>query len=610
MSLSKAQMLYEIGKCMNDPVYGIESYLETEDRTQGGYVPFKLFPRQIELIESYKDHHHNIVMKPRQAGISTTTAAYLAVLTAMASNKSTQKILIAANKQETAKEFLKKIKDFTMQLPGWMDVYRPANSDSWFDPSKNASSHYKLWNGSEVKAVASSKDALRGYTPSVIVVDEAAFIEGNRGEEFYTAAQPSLSTGGRSILISTPNGMDPLYHKAYINAEKGNNNFHIVSMRWYEDPRYNGRNDGSGMSWILRDEKTNDIVEELVDPKSGLGKDAVVPEETWPDMVEKGYEPRSKWFDDMCAQLNHNPRSISQELLCSFVGSGDNVVNDKYTKRQEKENVKDPIRKEWIDGNMWIWEDPIKDHQYILAADPSSGSSDDFAGLCIWDFTTGNQVAEYHGKVAPDVLGEICNYYGESYDAFVVVDITGGWGASVVLKMIELGYPKNRLYYDVAVGIDSVENNKALQKFMDKGKLPGLNFQKNRNTIVSKLEEAIRMDAFKVRSKRALSEFETFVFINGRADHMKGYHDDLLMSIAMCCFVGSTSFKDLEKSKGQAKAMVNSWAVETNDVKDNNVLNEVVGSGFYTDKKSDNNVTAQQFKENMWLFGGMKGFKK
>ena len=316
MSLSKAQMLYEIGKCMNDPVYAIESYLETEDRTQGGFVAFKLFPRQVELIESYKSHHHNIVMKPRQAGISTTTAAYLAVLTAMASNKSTQKILIAANKQETAKEFLKKIKDFTMQLPGWMDVYRPANSDSWFDPSKNASSHYKLWNGSEVKAVASSKDALRGYTPSVIVVDEAAFIEGNRGEEFYTAAQPSLSTGGRSILISTPNGMDPLYHKAYINAEKGNNNFHIISMRWYEDPRYNGRNDGSGMSWILRDEKTNDVVEELVDPKSGLGKDAVVPEDTWPDMIEKGYEPRSKWFDDMCAQLNHNPRSIAQELLC------------------------------------------------------------------------------------------------------------------------------------------------------------------------------------------------------------------------------------------------------------------------------------------------------
>jgi hypothetical protein len=295
---------------------------------------------------------------------------------------------------------------------------------------------------------------------------------------------------------------------------------------------------------------------------------------------------------------------------CSFIGSGDSVIDDKHKARQEKYNVKDPIRKEWIDGNMWIWEDPIKDHQYILAADPSSGSSDDFAGLCIWDFTTGNQVAEYHGKVAPDVLGEIAKYYGESYNAFIVVDITGGWGASVVLKLIELGYNKKMLYYDVAVGIDSIENNKALQKFMDKGKLPGLNFQKNRNTIISKLEEGIRLDSFKIRSKRALAEIETFVFINGRADHMKGYHDDLLMSIAMCCFVGATSFKDLEKSKGQAKAMINSWSVETHSIEKDSVLGEVVNNNFYTDQRTDNNITQEQFKENLWLFSGMKGFKK
>jgi hypothetical protein len=609
MSLSKAQMLYEIGRCLSDPVYAIESYLETEDRTQKGFVPFRLFPRQKELVNAYKKHDHNIVMKPRQAGISTTTAAFLAILTALASNKSTQKILIAANKQETAKEFLKKIRDFTMQLPAWMDVYRPPNATTWFDDSKNSSSHYKLWNGSEVKAVASSKDALRGYTPSYIVVDEAAFIEGNRGEEFYTAAQPSLSTGGKSILISTPNGFDPLYHKAYINAEKGKNNFNIVSMRWYEDPRYNGRNDGSGMSWVLRDEKTDEVVEEIVDPKSGVGDDAIVPESKWVEMIEKGYQPRSKWFDDMCAQLNHNPRSIAQELLCSFLGSGDNVIDDKHKNRQEKEHVTDPIRKEWVDGNMWIWEDPIEGHEYILSADPSSGSSDDSAGICIWDFTTGYQVAEYHGKVAPDVLGEICNYYGQSYNAFIVVDITGGWGASVVLKLIELGYPKKNMYYDIAVGIDALESNKALQKHMDKGKLPGLNFQKNRNTIVSKLEESIRLDSFKIRSKRALNEIGTFVYINGRPDHMKGYHDDLLMSIAMCCFVGMTSFKDLEKSKGQAKAMINSWAVETTQISDHGELNEVIGTGFYTDNNRKTNATPQQTKEYAWLFSGMKGFK-
>lgn len=590
-------MLYEIGKCLNDPVYAIESYLTTEDRTQGGFVQFKLFPRQKELIGGYKKHQHNIVMKPRQAGISTTTAAFLAVLTALASNKSTQKILIAANKQETAKEFLKKIKDFTMQLPGWMDAYRPANSDSWFNPEKNSSSHYKLWNGSEVKAVASSKDALRGYTPSVIVVDEAAFIEGNRGEEFYTAAQPSLSTGGKSILISTPNGHDPLYYVAYKNAKTGRNNFNIVEMRWFEDPRYN-----KGMKWLLKDQMT----EELIEEKEEWDFD------TWQKMIKEGWEPTSPWFEDMCAQLNHNKRSISQELLCDFQGSGDQVIDDKYIKFHEDNNVMEPLRKEWIDGNMWIWEDPIQGHKYIMAIDAASGSADDFGSIWILDFDTGNQVAEYHGKVSPDILGEIGHYYGESYNAYVVVDVTGGYGISTVLKMLELGYPVKRMYYDTPIGIDMLENNKQLQKYMSNGRMPGLNFQKNRNTIVMEGEKAIRMNSIKIRSIRTLTELPTFVYINNRPDHTKGSHDDLLMALFMCNFVGMTSFKDLEKSKGHAKAMVNSWAVATNDTSEISELNEVVNMGFYTDPRSTvkDKQSLQQTQEYLWMFSGLPGFKK
>lgn len=604
--LTKGQKLLEIARALKDPIYGIENYLSTEDRTQGGEVPFRLFPRQKVLVQGFIDHRHNIVMKPRQAGISTTTAAYCAILTALANPKKKHKILIAANKQETAKEFLKKIKDFTRQLPDWMDIFRPPNGKDWFSPEKNSDSHYRLNNGSEVKAVASSKDALRGYTPSIIIVDEAAFIEGSRGEEFYEAAQPSLSTGGRSILISTPNGYDPLYHKTYKMAELGKNNYNITDMKWYEDPRYNGQNDGSGMTWLMKNDN-GEVIEEVFDKYSGVGEKSTVPKSTWDEMVEKGYEPTSKWFEDMCADLNHNPRSIAQELLCSFLGSGDGVIDDKYKQRQEKQNIKDPIRREWVDGNMWIWEDPIKDHQYILAADASSGSADDSAGVCIYDYTTGNQVAEYQGKVAPDVLGEICNYYGQSYDAFIVVDITGGWGASTVLKLIELGYPKRKMYHDAVVGIDAVENNKALQKHMERGKLPGLNFQKNRNVIISELEKGVRMDTFKIRSKRTLAEIDTFVYINGRPDHMKGYHDDLLMSVGMCLYVAMTSFKDLEKSKGQAKAMVENWVVSTTESNTVDTLSRQ--TDFFMANNEVNKTQAADSPHN-WVFGGMFGFRK
>jgi hypothetical protein len=75
MSLTKGQKLLEIARCHKDTIYAIERYLHTEDRTQGGEVPFVLFPKQKELVHGYVDHRHNIVMKPRQAGISTTTAA-------------------------------------------------------------------------------------------------------------------------------------------------------------------------------------------------------------------------------------------------------------------------------------------------------------------------------------------------------------------------------------------------------------------------------------------------------------------------------------------------------------------------------------------------------
>lgn len=589
---SKAQKLMEIGKAMKDPVYAIENYLETFDQTQKGFVRFKLFPKQKELITSYKNERFNIVMKPRQAGVSTTTAAYIAVMTALADPKNPQRVLILANKQETAIEFLKKVKDFTSQLPTWMNVWATGNDDSWFDSEKNSAKHYRLKNGSEVKAVATSMDALRGYTPSLLVMDEAAYIEG--GEEVYSAAQPALSTGGRAILISTPNGMDPLYYKTYMAAktkEKSNNPFNIVEMRWFQDPRYNKE-----MRWQKKNE-ADEVIDELIDMDFSH----------FEQLENDGWQPTAPWFEMMCGQLNNNTRMIAQELLCAFNGSGDNVISSKYIEYHRKNNVKDPIRMEWLDGNMWIWEDPMLGHEYILSVDAASGSADDFGTICIMDFTTGIQVAEYHGKITPDTLGEIANEYGNKYEAFVVIDVTGGYGGTSVLKMIELGYSPKKMYYDVVLGIDSVTNNKNLERHMRDGKLPGLNFQKNRNMIVTKLEEGVRLDSFKVRSVRALAEMSTFVFKNGRPDHMKGYHDDLLMAIAMCCYVAQTSFKDFEKSKGQAIAMLDSWIVSTNSAE---TISELNTSEYTTNENRDISKHVQvATSEYNWLFAGMTGFK-
>src|SRR5690606_26039562 len=138
------------------------------------------FPKQKKIIKAYKNFRFNIITKPRQAGVSTTTAAYLAVQSAFADKDNPEAILILANKQDMAQEFLAKVKDFLNQIPRW--VWGP---DYYGTPEKEAKTIFlteskkelKLPNNSRVKAVATSKDALRGYTPTYLVMDEAAFID-------------------------------------------------------------------------------------------------------------------------------------------------------------------------------------------------------------------------------------------------------------------------------------------------------------------------------------------------------------------------------------------------------------------------------------------------
>lgn len=238
--LPQQDIYEEYAKCLMDPSYGIETFLKTFDRTQSGFVKFKLFEKQKEIVRSYRDHRFNLVAKPRQAGVSTTTAAYAAMMIALADIKNPEAILILANKQDMAQEFLGKIKDFLSQLPRWFwgdEYYGSEDNEAKDIFIINSKKEIKLPNNSRVKAVATSKDALRGYTPTWLIMDEAAFIDD--GAIVFSAALTSLGTGGKATLISTPNGMDALYYKTYEQSKMGKNDFNVIEMRWYEDPRYN-----------------------------------------------------------------------------------------------------------------------------------------------------------------------------------------------------------------------------------------------------------------------------------------------------------------------------------------------------------------------------------
>lgn len=591
--LDKRELLLEYTKCAQDPAYVIEKYFETFDKTQEGFVPFHLFDKQKTLIRNYQENRFNLVLKYRQAGISTVTAAYAAVLTAFALSENPQKVLILANKQETAIEFQKKIIDFIQQLPKWVGIT--------FD--KSAQKHVRLSNGSEIKSVATSPDALRGYTPTLMILDEAAFIEG--GQSLWSACLAAIGTGGKATLISTPNGLDEIYYEAYEGAVTNTNKFKITHLKWWQDPRFNKDfrliKTNNIVDWIQKpeSEKTEQVIESCID----LHVDVIL------KFIEDGFKPHSTWYENMCRDMNLNKRMINQELECAFIGSGDNVIEGAIIRKQEETNVKQPgfKDKEW-ESNLWVWEMPLKGHRYIAALDVSRGDSEDATGYCIIDYDTFEQVLEYHGKVPPDIAAIMVEHYSKLYNAITTVDITGGMGIAATNKLKELGFPKKLLHYD---------NLSEQDMFFtpDDSAIPGINFaSKNRRSqIVAALEEAVSRGDFKIRSERLITELKKFIYKNGKPDHMKGSHDDLIMALGMCLFVANTSFKRLAEADNMTKAMLDSWKVRENSgqSKSNYLLQDTINTRPEKDRiynpvnKLESNTNLQNTRDFSWLFGNI-----
>jgi len=539
--MTKEQLLLEYVKCMKDTPYALNTYLQTYDNTVSKYVPLELFPDQITLLQDYENYNENIALKYRQAGVSTVTSAWVSKKLAFAKKEKPEKILIIANKLDTSIEMANKIRAFVTQWPSWVNVQ--------IDPNKKSTKHWKLNNGCEVKAVATSKDALRGFTPTILIFDEAAFIEAD--SDFWSACMASLSTGGKVIVVSTPNGNDPIYYEIYDQALRGMNDFKITEMYWYRDPRYT-----KDLYFV----KTDDAIHFLLN-KEEYGPEKII---SWADkefkdrdfeeakeLINNGYKPCSDWFEKMVKKLKYDKRKVSQELECNFLGSGDNV-----------------------------------------------GDSEDFSSFQIVDFDTREQVAEFVGKLPPDTMAEICFKWANMYSAYIVVDITGGMGVSTSRKLQELGYK------DLYVDGEDVNNT---WKYNPKSaeKIPGINFNNKRVQIIASYEEAMRHD-FRIYSHRLYNEMDTFIYINGRPDHQKGRHDDLLMSIAMATYVGETSFSKLNKVTDQAKAMIESWSVNNNESVGKDIdFNPVIPN--YNDMMGRTNtnqsVPRDEYLKYGWLFG-------
>jgi len=481
-SLDKEQILKEIVKSGKDPVYFINNYAMISHPMRG-LIPFKTYDFQSDLINTYNDHRFTVILKARQLGISTITAAYVAWMMMFHRDKN---VLVIATKFGTAANLVKKVKAIHRQLPEWMKIS---------NISIDNRTSFELDNGSQIKASSTSADAGRSEALSLLVIDEAAHVDGL--DDLWTGLYPTLSTGGRCIALSTPNGCGNWFHQTCIDAEIENNDFKIVRLPWDVHPDRN-----------------------------------------------------QEWFDK--ETVNMSKRQIAQELQCNFNMSGETVFHP-----EDMEYISqflcDPKYKTGFDRNLWIWEEYDPASTYMLSADVARGDGKDYSTFHIFKLETNEVVAEYQGKPTPDVFADMLFQAGNEYGSCmtIVENNSVGWG--VLTKLEESGY--SNLYYSKKSTHEHVEVYQAESS----GVVPGFTTSsKTRPLIMSKMEELIRNKLINIKSKRLFNEMKTFVWDGGKPQAMKKHNDDLIMACAIGCWVKETAFATNQRAVEYQKAFLTS----------------------------------------------------
>ena len=491
LKLSKQEIVKEIVKSGKDPVYFINNYCRISHPLRG-LIPFNTYPYQDNLLKDFNDFRFNIILKARQLGISTISAAYAVWFMLFHKEKN---ILVMATKFNTAANLVKKVKMVMKNLPPWMQIAKITIDN------RNS---FELSNGSTIKAVGTSADAGRSEALSLLIIDEAAHVEGL--EELWAGLYPTLSTGGRCIALSTPMGVGNWFHKTYVDAENGENEFHTINLPWDVHP-----------------------------------------------------ERDQAWFNKETKNMSR--RQIAQELECNFNTSGDTVIHpDDISWLLEQ--VQEPEYRTGFDRNFWIWQTFEEGTPYLLVADVARGDGADSSVFHVIRTDTMEVVAEYQGKPTLDHYAHILSDAGREYGNCLLVVENNGIGISVLEKLRDLSYPN--LYYSIKGThqyVDSIEgeyNTQAVMGFTTS--------TKTRPLIVAKLEEYVRNKLIKPRSNRLFSEVKTFIWNNGKPQAMRTYNDDLVMSLAIACWVRDTALEVSQKESEYQKAMLGGMYCSTKTI--------------------------------------------
>ena len=463
--ITEAQIIAEFIKCRDNCDYFICNYVKVVHPVRG-LVRFDLYPFQKKILKDFQENRLSILRKFRQAGCTTLMAGYSLWFTIFQDNK---KVAILSKGDAEAKEVVSRIKLMYDELPPWLKPTTVKNNDHTMS----------FENGSSIQSKASGKQSGRSLSASLLILDEAAFIEFI--DTIWAAVGPTTSTGGRVCCLSTVNGIGNWFHKMWSQAVDGENGFFPIDINWWDHPEYKRHPDYQWMYDELERQDPPVFVDE------------------W-EKSTRGRYSLKEWL---------------QEYEANFLGTGETYIDGEILR-----NLQDRVTDDFYikyNNKMRIWEDPKPNHEYILAADPSIGRDRDYSAFHIIDLYNGKQVAEFYSNRTPiNEFAKIIADEGRLYNIAYVCPERNSIGNNLIYFL------QQELEYE--------------NLLMDDKRDIGIQItQKNRENLLADMEHNIRANRIQIQSDRLVKELFTFVIDTdtGKIKADNNCHDDLIMAFAI-----------------------------------------------------------------------------
>lgn len=458
----------EFMKCadpVTGPAYYLDNYFFIQHPTKGK-IQYEPFPYQRALCDAYHTHRFSVNLLSRQLGKTTTAAGYL-LWFAMFKPDST--ILVAAHKYTGSQEIMQRIRYAYESTPNFIR----AGATSYNKGS------LEFDNGSRIISATTTENTGRGLSITLLYLDEFAFVRNTIAKEFWTSMSPTLSTGGKAIITSTPNSDEDQFWEIWLDANK------------------------------KFDEFGNETI---------LGKNGFFPfTALWNEHPDRD----EKWASEERGRIG--VERFGREHLCQPIIFEETLINAMHL--AQLEGI-DPIEKQ---GQVRWYKRPSRNKTYLIGLDPSLGTGGDFAAIQIFELPSFEQVGEWQHNKTPiqqqvrimkEIVQALYDIVGTENEIYYSVE-NNTLGEAALVSISEIGEENIRGIFLSEPGKKG--GNRAFRKGYT-------TTNKSKLAACAKFKQLVENKRLTLNSKNLLSELKTFVASGNSFAARIGDTDDLVMA--------------------------------------------------------------------------------